>query len=202
MTEFIASLDIDLIDRGHADELGTELFKIWRAQHGVMPRGNSSIVELMSHVVMLDTCNQQQDSPDILFVGDDSFLASLIPSTALDFDETNPREMIDQNYRNLVREGYSKASSGEPTYDLIRTNYSLPEGLTQITHERILLPFTSIKGVRWLFCHSVPKEIKVLDTARGLGYRMPRSSSLASQGLLLRDRLPKLYRDGRVQIHI
>lgn len=201
MTDFISPLDVGLIERGHADELGSELFKIWLSQHGVMPRGNSPIVELMNHIVMLDTVKTQQDSPDILFVGDCSFLASLIPSTISEINEKNPREMIDQRYRSSVREGYSKASAGEPSYELIRTNYQLPEGLTRITHERIILPFTSIKGVRWLFCHSIPKEMKVLDTERGLGYRMPRSSSPSNQGLLLQGRLPKLYQGGRVQIH-
>jgi hypothetical protein len=200
MTDFVAQLDIDDVGRGHADDLATLFYKLWRETDAKIGGEDTPLVKLMPHLVMLDVCHDHNDSPDILFVGNQSFLAKLIP-TATETSDDNPKKAIDPEFRLLVRNSYEAASAGEPCYDVIRSNYELPEGTTRLTYERLLLPFVTRTGKRWIFCYSIPKEVKTEAAGRGLEYRIPTTALRTSRGQLLQERLSTEFRHAPVQIH-
>jgi len=183
MTDFVAPLGIHLVEKGFADDFATSFYRLWRESSARLGGEDTPIVKMMPHLVMLDTVKDRNDSPDIKFVGQSSFCARVIPDT-IGEDCPNPKEMIDPEFRFLVKDSYDAASVGEPCYDVIRSKYLLPEGPRRITYERLLLPFVTRTGKRWIFCYSIEKEVRSEAAERGHEYRNPVQTSHKDPGQL------------------
>ncbi|QFT00519.1 hypothetical protein FIV06_24030 [Labrenzia sp. THAF191b] len=157
---YVQNLPLEHVEQGCSDSLGVFFYRIWKETGGRMPGENSPIVEYLPKLVILKTIHSLEDSPDILFVGEESLFAKLLPQAA-DPRNAQPRLEIEPEYRRQVRESYIQASKGAARFDVIGSNYLLPGGIEWLNIERILLPFTAPEsGLRWIYCYSMLREVR------------------------------------------
>lgn len=158
MTEnYIKNLPLREIELGYADGFARYFYRYWIDSDGAMPDEDSPLAEHLDKFVILKTIHSPLDTPDIISVGTDSLLASLLPQAA-DAHLSEPRLEITSDYRSLVRQSYVEASLGNARYDVIGSNYLFPSGIEWLKIERLLLPFTASSGLRWIFCYSILRE--------------------------------------------
>jgi hypothetical protein len=165
-TNFVENRPVQELERGLADDFGQLFYKHWKDNNGAMPDEESVIAKHIEKFVILNTIENTEDSPEILSVGSDTLLAELIPQTA-DPRLSSARTEIEPGYRRFVRQSYVRASAGEARYDVIGSNYLLPGGIEWLKIERILLPYTSPTGLRWIFCYSILREKKLSKNQPG-----------------------------------
>lgn len=159
MSAFVERNIVDLIDRGCADETAQFLFRTWRENKGMMPP-SSAFIEISPFLVIFDDNCSQGDSPDILFYGDQTLFSHRYPE-AEDFEEANPKQLLNEDYRHLVCAGYQDALNGDPIFETIGTGSLLGPAKPEIIYDRLVLRFRKKVG-SYLVSYTIKRDEKWL----------------------------------------
>ncbi|CTQ53568.1 hypothetical protein LP7551_02092 [Roseibium album] len=164
MTHFVERNSIDTIEAGGADETAQFLLKVWQDSDGVMPP-SSALMAVSPHLVIFDDICAPGDSPEILFFGSETLFSSQFPEAEV-IVEGNAKNLLQEEYRNLVCDGYQDALYGEPVFETVGTGSLLGPGKPEIMYERVILKFKKRIG-SYLVSYTIKRSMKWLSETEG-----------------------------------
>ncbi|UES51602.1 hypothetical protein [Roseibium aggregatum] len=179
-SEYVQLLKLQDLETGNADDLAKFLFNVWKKQRGE-PGIPAELGKVAQNLLLMAGEAAEGDSPDLLFVGDKTMLARVLPQTT---EADAPKDMMPTDFRSFVHEGFHRAISGEPNYDLVST-IAYPDGNpVRLVYERLILPFRLKTGLVHLVNYVIEREIVQLN-----GLTNPEAKAIYSTPLPSRGRL-------------
>ncbi len=145
-----------LAEQGIVDARATQLIETWRENSGLL---NHNFTEHMSHLNHFANPIDNSGLADLLFVGDNSYLASVYGEEWVQESPEN-RVKVDQALLAIVSEDYEcSAQSYSPRLDLLSTPIALPQGGEKpVNYFRLILPFKLKRGNITLFSYASPVQ--------------------------------------------
>lgn len=154
---FVKSFPLEHIKNGYSDRLSTELYGLWRSTDGDVCE---QLLQFGPHLILMESHAQPLDSPQILYCGEKT-LATTVFGADWATPKTDMRGSIDKAFREFVSEGYHAAiKSRAPQYELISVELQLDSAhVLDVRYERLLLPWRTRSGVRYLSSYTRPIEV-------------------------------------------
>ncbi len=151
-------MPIRYVESGSADERAKRLLSVWLKRR--TPAALTD--ELMEHVpqlLLLSADPPADDSPEILFVGKNTFLGTLLQHQGEDV--IPPKYCIDPAFRKQVKSGYRIAAQGEPVFEIIASPIAVNRHQIYMVYERLILPWKLSSGLTQLVSYVIPREIQM-----------------------------------------
>ena len=185
-SEYVQLLKLHDLEAGGADDLAKYLFDVWKNQRGE-PGIPKELGKVAPNLLLMAGEAKPGDSPDLLFVGDKTMLARILPQTTA---ADTPKDMMPTDFRSFVHEGFHRAISGEPNYDLVST-IAYPDGQpVRLVYERLILPFRLKTGMTHLVNYVIERETVQLNGLANPEAKAIYSKRSPSRGRLLPAAVP------------
>ena len=140
--EFVENLSIASLDAGGLDP-ASALWRAWRDNGGLM---TEALLPLHPHLIYNSCTIPDQDLPEILFLGGETLARRIYGANAI--KDTSFRQIPDVGLRMGLRHGYLTAAAGEPAFDYVALTVTpTPDEATEISYERLILPFHTGGGM-------------------------------------------------------
>lgn len=174
--QFVEPFSIDRFERSCGNDFARHLFRLWRQNKGGLPPEPDFFAGVGSEILVLAGGVSQDHEPSLLYAGEDAFAVKIMGTDWPNSPE-NAAAALDDEYRRMVVDAYGAGiASGEPIYDLVSGCVQR----MQLRYERLILPFDSISGARFMVCMSMGVDAVSLETGHQLFQRPPLIGSLRS----------------------
>ncbi|EEE43407.1 hypothetical protein [Roseibium alexandrii] len=158
--DFVVRENVDIIERGGADETAQYLLRLWQTELGKMPN-NRALNALSPFLVVFEDFCYDGDTPDILFHGGQTLFAKHFPEAEEEVDLT-PKSLLGTLYRQKVSQGYQDALQGEPVFETVGTGNLLGAHKPEIIYDRLILRFDKKIG-SYLVSYSIKRDVRWLS---------------------------------------
>ena len=143
--------EVDDVLSGGADDLARSFLTLWQKTKGEV---TSDIEPLSSHLILCDGSPVDGDVPDILSCGPNA-LSSRVFGPNWFSDPSRAKLLLNQEYRLACGRSYIKAvREFVPVFDMVKANMAVGGTPHMIAYQRLILPFTTPAGFRFLLCYS------------------------------------------------
>ena len=168
-------LPISTLELGGMDHIGRDLFKICRDNKGRLGLP-AEIAQKSSHILLTAGEADLGDSPNILFVGNQTMFAKLCPE-ATDTENHRPKSLIDKEFRQAVQAGYHMAIDEGMSYQHISERCHPRGAPVDIVYERFICRWRLKSGLVQLTTYVRELEIHAQTSlpslTRGISYSPP-----------------------------
>lgn len=168
------ALSVETIPISHAElaplsPAEGQLFRAWRNNRGKLC---DELVTFADDIVMLENCRDPEIPPKLLVIGQDSLCARVL-GTNWQNGTAKTANKMSVTAQSLVSEGYwQAANANEPVLDYVTFIAGLRDiGEVPIEYQRLILPFTNGKGIRFMVTVSTPPDPSALGRKLSLRYR-------------------------------
>ncbi len=155
--EFTEDLDFSWLQR---DGMSSNFRYLWNSWDRRSRAADEAIKWLATRIMITGFAKSEQDTPPILYCGRDAFAAKYLPVHWSDIPPEGIR-FESRRQRSLVAPGYTRATDGEPVFDLVSVNHLCGPYRACGTYYRLILPICA-GGTTFLAVLSEPANLRPL----------------------------------------